>query len=45
MLALPLGIAWTAGVMLAVADGRHRWVGWLGVVCLTATLGATVALA
>lgn len=45
LLAAPLAILWIGGVLLALADGRRRWVGLAGLVILGAGLVATVALA
>ncbi len=45
MVVLPLGIAWFAAVVLIPLSGRVRWVGWLAVACLCATLASLVWLA
>lgn len=45
ILVLPVAIGWFAAVLVALLDGRKRWVGWLAVGVLAASLAATVALA
>jgi multicomponent Na+:H+ antiporter subunit D len=44
-IALPLGIAWFAAVIIGLLDGRRRHVGWLSVAALGATLVAALNLA
>jgi multicomponent Na+:H+ antiporter subunit D len=44
-LSLALLIPWVGGALLALADGRKRWVGWLAVGVLAANLVALIALA
>ena len=45
ILAAPLAILWIGGVLLALADGRRRWVGLTGLAILGAGLAATIVLA
>ena len=44
MLLLPLIIAWTMAVVLALLDGRRRWVGWLAIAAMTIVFIATFRL-
>ncbi|HEY8599182.1 MAG TPA: proton-conducting transporter membrane subunit [Thermomicrobiales bacterium] len=44
MLLLPLLIAWTTAVILALLDGRRRWVGWLAIGAMTTVFAATLRL-
>ena len=43
-LALALLIPWAAGIVLLLADGRLRIVGWLAVAALAANLAALIVL-
>lgn len=45
MLVFLIGLVWFAAVLLAVADGRRAWVGWLSVAVLSVSLGAVFYLA
>ena len=42
ILAAPLAILWIGGVLLALADGRRRWVGLAGLAILGACIMAVV---
>jgi multicomponent Na+:H+ antiporter subunit D len=44
LLVAPLAIAWVAAVVLALLDGRRRWVGWVAVGALAAATAASVGL-
>ena len=44
-LLLSLLIPWVTGVLLLLADGRRRYVGWIGVAALAGNLAALVVLA
>src|SRR4051794_21191692 len=44
-LAFALVIPWAAGIVLALLDGRRRFVGWLAVAVLAANLAALIILA
>jgi multicomponent Na+:H+ antiporter subunit D len=44
MIALPLGILWFGGLLLAVLDGTRKRAGWISVVVLAAAMIATVAV-
>ena len=43
-LALALIVPWAAGILLVLADGRLRIIGWLAVAALAANLAALIAL-
>lgn len=43
-LALPMLIPWVAAALLALLDGRRRWVGWGSVAALATTFAATCIL-
>jgi multicomponent Na+:H+ antiporter subunit D len=42
---VPLVIAWVAAAVLALLDGRRRWVGWASVAALAATFACACAVA
>ncbi|OBK31073.1 oxidoreductase [Mycobacterium asiaticum] len=44
LLSLALLVPWAAGAVLVALDGRRRWVSWLGVAALAATLLVVVVL-
>jgi len=44
MLVAPLAVFWIGGLLLAMADGRRRDIGYLGAVILTIGFGATAFL-
>jgi multicomponent Na+:H+ antiporter subunit D len=44
MIALPLGILWFGGLLLAVLDGTRKRAGWISVVVLAAAMIATIAV-
>jgi multicomponent Na+:H+ antiporter subunit D len=44
MIALPLGILWFGGLLLAVLDGTRKLAGWISVVVLAAAMIATIAV-
>lgn len=44
LIVLPVGVPWVLAVVLALLDGRRRWVGWLSVAGLAASLASLFAL-
>ncbi|MDP8944118.1 MAG: oxidoreductase, partial [Actinomycetota bacterium] len=42
--ALPLALPWLAAILLAMLDGRRRWVGWVAAAALAATAATTAGL-
>lgn len=44
LVVLPVGIPWVLAAVLALLDGRRRWVGWLSVAGLAASLVSLFAL-
>jgi multicomponent Na+:H+ antiporter subunit D len=45
ILALSVGIPWALAAVLSLLDGRERWVGWVAIAGLGATLAALLLLA
>ena len=44
MIALPLGILWFGGLLMAVLDGTRKWPGWISVVIMASAMIATVGI-
>ena len=44
LLELTLAIPWFGAVLLAVLDGRRKWVGWLAIIILLMTIASSAAL-
>lgn len=45
ILVLPLGICWLTAILLSPLDGRRKWVDWIGILGLWASLLASIVLA